>query len=161
MAPSPIDTSVSRTKLGVKGQVLNHPHPRSYNLSFLSVYITGDRMVNVHTRFRPCIVQHTNTTTNVLQAAQHSQGIQTLLEAEKEAAKIVQQARQCNYPPIPHLQCHVTQVPIDRVRKLRDAHTDAAKEIEAYKKAKEQEFQAFESSVRHRDISLFPHLPTA
>lgn len=29
------------------------------------------------------------------QAAQHSQGIQTLLEAEKEAAKIVQQARQC------------------------------------------------------------------
>ena len=30
-----------------------------------------------------------------LQAAQHSQGIQTLLEAEKEAAKIVQQARQC------------------------------------------------------------------
>lgn len=30
-----------------------------------------------------------------LQAAQQSQGIQTLLEAEKEAAKIVQQARQC------------------------------------------------------------------
>lgn len=29
------------------------------------------------------------------QAAQQSQGIQTLLEAEKEAAKIVQQARQC------------------------------------------------------------------
>lgn len=31
----------------------------------------------------------------VSQAAQHSQGIQTLLEAEKEAAKIVLQARQC------------------------------------------------------------------
>ena len=29
------------------------------------------------------------------QAAQQSQSIQTLLEAEKEAAKVVQQARQC------------------------------------------------------------------
>lgn len=34
-----------------------------------------------------------------LKAAQQSQGIQTLLEAEKEAAKIVQQARQCWSPP--------------------------------------------------------------
>ena len=33
--------------------------------------------------------------THSAQAAQQSQGIQTLLEAEKEAAKIVQQARQC------------------------------------------------------------------
>ena len=32
---------------------------------------------------------------SALQAAQQSQGIQTLLEAEKEAAKVVQQARQC------------------------------------------------------------------
>ncbi len=31
----------------------------------------------------------------LVQAAQQSQGIQTLLEAEKEAAKVVQQARQC------------------------------------------------------------------
>jgi uncharacterized protein YjlB len=29
------------------------------------------------------------------QAAQQSQGIQTLLEAEKDAAKVVQEARQC------------------------------------------------------------------
>ena len=29
------------------------------------------------------------------QAAQHSQGIQTLLEAEKDAAKVVGEARQC------------------------------------------------------------------
>lgn len=34
-------------------------------------------------------------THHVPQAAQQSQSIQTLLEAEKEAAKIVQQARQC------------------------------------------------------------------
>jgi hypothetical protein len=40
-----------------------------------------------------------NTLTHLIQSAQQSQGIQTLLEAEKEAAKIVQQARQC---PSPH-----------------------------------------------------------
>jgi len=61
-------------------------------------------------------------------AAQQSQGIQTLLEAEKEAAKIVQQARQY------------------RIQKLKDARTEAGKEIEEYKKAKEQEFKLFESS---------------
>ena len=31
----------------------------------------------------------------VTKSAQQSQGIQTLLEAEKEAAKVVRQARQC------------------------------------------------------------------
>ncbi|KAG5635266.1 hypothetical protein H0H81_011891 [Sphagnurus paluster] len=61
-------------------------------------------------------------------AAQQSQGIQTLLEAEKEAAKIVQQARQY------------------RVQRLKDARAEASKEIEQYKQAKEQEFRAFESS---------------
>ncbi|KAK7030728.1 H+-ATPase G subunit-domain-containing protein [Favolaschia claudopus] len=61
-------------------------------------------------------------------SAQQSQGIQTLLEAEKEAAKIVEQARQY------------------RVQKLRDARSEAGKEIDEYKKAKEQEFKAFESS---------------
>ncbi|EPQ56464.1 V-type ATPase [Gloeophyllum trabeum ATCC 11539] len=61
-------------------------------------------------------------------AAQQSQGIQTLLEAEKEAAKIVQQARQY------------------RVQKLKDARTEATKEIEEYRKAKEAEFKEFEAS---------------
>jgi len=61
-------------------------------------------------------------------AAQQSQSIQTLLEAEKEAAKIVQQARQY------------------RVQRLKDARTEALKEIEEYKKAKEAEFKAFEAS---------------
>jgi V-type H+-transporting ATPase subunit G len=32
---------------------------------------------------------------HALKSAQQSQSIQTLLEAEKEASKIVQQARQC------------------------------------------------------------------
>jgi len=61
-------------------------------------------------------------------AAQHSQGIQTLLEAEKEAAKIVQQARQY------------------RVQRLKDARTEANKEIEEYRKSKDAEFKDFESS---------------
>ncbi|KAK7061098.1 hypothetical protein VNI00_000834 [Paramarasmius palmivorus] len=60
--------------------------------------------------------------------SQHSQGIQTLLEAEKEAAKIVQQARQY------------------RVQRLKDARAEASKEIEEYKKTKEDEFKAFEAS---------------
>jgi V-type H+-transporting ATPase subunit G len=61
-------------------------------------------------------------------AAQHSQGIQTLLEAEKEAAKIVQQARQY------------------RVQRLKDARSEASKEIDEYRHAKELEFNAFEAS---------------
>ncbi|KAH7914853.1 V-type ATPase [Hygrophoropsis aurantiaca] len=61
-------------------------------------------------------------------AAQHSQGIQTLLEAEKEAAKIVQQARQY------------------RVQRLKDARSEATKEIDEYRKSKDTEFKAFESS---------------
>ncbi|KAH0836651.1 H+-ATPase G subunit-domain-containing protein [Lanmaoa asiatica] len=61
-------------------------------------------------------------------AAQHSQGIQTLLEAEKDAAKIVQQARQY------------------RVQRLKDARSEASKEIDEYRQAKESEFKAFEAS---------------
>lgn len=68
-------------------------------------------------------------------AGQQSQGIQTLLEAEKEASKIVQQARQY------------------RVQKLKDARTEASKEIEEYKQAKEREFKAFEASHAGTTIS--------
>jgi len=35
----------------------------------------------------------------------------------------------------------------DRVKRLKDARTEADGEIEAYRKAKEQEFSAFQSSV--------------
>ena len=50
----------------------------------------------------------------------------------------------------PHRRCHSTHphIPPDRVQKLKDARTQAAKEIEEYKKSKEQEFKAFEQSVR-------------
>ena len=45
----------------------------------------------------------------------------------------------------------------DRVQKLKDARSEAEKEIEQYKKMKEQEFKAFEDSVRPH---LHPALPT-
>ncbi|KAL7425086.1 hypothetical protein Q5752_000774 [Cryptotrichosporon argae] len=64
--------------------------------------------------------------------AANSQGIQTLLEAEKEAAKVVQKARQY------------------RVQKLKDARTEAAKEIDAYRAAKDDEFKRFESDHTSR-----------
>ena len=41
---------------------------------------------------------------------------------------------------------------VDRVQRLKDARSEAAKEIEAYKASKEQEFKAFEASVRPDDI---------
>ncbi|KAK7202937.1 H+-ATPase G subunit-domain-containing protein [Myxozyma melibiosi] len=60
-------------------------------------------------------------------SAQSSTGIQTLLEAEKEAQAIVAKARAY------------------RTQKLKDARTEATKEIEAYKASKEAEFKAFEA----------------
>ncbi|KAJ4337746.1 hypothetical protein N0V87_004494 [Didymella glomerata] len=56
-------------------------------------------------------------------SAQNSAGIQTLLDAEREAQKIVQQ---------------------DRTKRVKDARSEAQKEIEDYKKEKEAEYQKFE-----------------
>lgn len=42
----------------------------------------------------------------------------------------------------------------DRTQRLKDARSEAAKEIEAYKAQKEQEFKAFEASVRADLINL-------
>ncbi|KAI9888539.1 MAG: hypothetical protein M1814_006839 [Vezdaea aestivalis] len=60
-------------------------------------------------------------------SAQKSAGIQTLLEAEKEAQKIVQKAREY------------------RTKKVKDARSEAQKEIDAYKKQKDDEFKKYES----------------
>ncbi|EFR03052.1 vacuolar ATPase [Nannizzia gypsea CBS 118893] len=57
-------------------------------------------------------------------AAQNSAGIQTLLDAEREAHKIVQN---------------------DRTKRIKDAKSEAQKEIEDYKKQKEEEFRKFEA----------------
>ncbi|CAG8572343.1 4802_t:CDS:2 [Diversispora eburnea] len=66
-------------------------------------------------------------------AAQSSHGIQTLLEAEKEASKIVSKAR--NF----------------RVQRLKEARTEAAKEIEILKAQKKEEFELFEAE--HKESS--------
>ncbi|CAI7595813.1 unnamed protein product [Penicillium glandicola] len=63
------------------------------------------------------------TSNDEQQSAQNSAGIQTLLDAEREAQKIVQK---------------------DRTQRIRDAKSEAQKEIEEYKKQKEQEYKKFE-----------------
>ncbi|KAH9863954.1 hypothetical protein J1614_009887 [Plenodomus biglobosus] len=59
-------------------------------------------------------------------SAQNSAGIQTLLDAERDAQKIVQQAREY------------------RTKRVKDARNEAQKEIEDYRKEKEAEYQKFE-----------------
>ncbi|KAL6714054.1 hypothetical protein ACLMJK_008548 [Lecanora helva] len=56
-------------------------------------------------------------------SAQNSKGIQTLLDAEREAQKIVQK---------------------DRSKRVKDAKNEAQKEIEDYRKQKDAEFKEFE-----------------
>ncbi|GAB5587268.1 hypothetical protein Unana1_02168 [Umbelopsis nana] len=60
-------------------------------------------------------------------SASSSQGINTLLEAEREASKIVEKAKQY------------------RVQRLKDARTEASKEIEDIKAQKNTEYQLFVS----------------
>lgn len=69
----------------------------------------------------------------------NASGIQALLEAEKEAAKIVAKARQCTYMRITLNKLTLK----DRVQRLKDAKAEAQKEIDQIKSAKEKEFQAF------------------
>merc|ERR1711977_709715 len=61
-----------------------------------------------------------------IMAAQNSAGIQTLLDAEREAQKIVQKAREY------------------RTKRVKDARSEAQKEIDEYKASKDKEFKAFE-----------------
>ncbi|KAE9375519.1 V-type proton ATPase-like protein subunit G [Stipitochalara longipes BDJ] len=58
-------------------------------------------------------------------SAQNSAGIQTLLDAEREAQKIVQREY--------------------RTKRVKEARDEAKKEIEAYRKSKDEEFKKFEA----------------
>ncbi|TGO88918.1 hypothetical protein BPOR_0134g00050 [Botrytis porri] len=60
-------------------------------------------------------------------SAQNSAGIQTLLDAERDAQKIVQKAREY------------------RTKRVKEARDEAKKEIDAYRKEKEDEFKKFEA----------------
>ncbi|KOS47004.1 hypothetical protein ACN38_g2048 [Penicillium nordicum] len=59
-------------------------------------------------------------------SAQNSAGIQTLLDAEREAQKIVQKSREY------------------RTQRIRDAKSEAQKEIEEYRNQKEEEYKKFQ-----------------
>ncbi|CAM1501144.1 Fc.00g103060.m01.CDS01 [Cosmosporella sp. VM-42] len=60
-------------------------------------------------------------------SAQNSAGIQTLLDAEREASKIVQKAREF------------------RTKRVREARDEAKQEIADYKSSKEDEYKKFEA----------------
>jgi len=60
-------------------------------------------------------------------SAQNSAGIQTLLDAEREASKIVQKAREF------------------RTKRVREARDEAKQEIANYKAKKEDEYKNFEA----------------
>jgi len=60
-------------------------------------------------------------------SAQNSAGIQTLLDAEREASKIVQKAREF------------------RTQRVKEARDEAKKEIAEYKAKKEEEYKKFEA----------------
>ena len=58
------------------------------------------------------------------------------MEAERESAKIVAQARQCK-----------TLIILDRIQRLKEARSEAVKEIELLKIKKNFEFEEFEKNV--------------
>lgn len=62
-------------------------------------------------------------------SAQNTASIQTLLEAEREAQQIVERARAY------------------RQQRLKDARTEAGKDVETYKQKKDAEFKEYEKKV--------------
>ncbi|PYI32821.1 vacuolar ATP synthase subunit G [Aspergillus indologenus CBS 114.80] len=79
-------------------------------------------------------------------SAQNSAGIQTLLDAEREAQKIVQQARECTVAAPTNVHSSLIDTFCsDRTKRIRDAKAEAQKEIEEYRKQKEDEFKKFEA----------------
>ena len=84
----------------------------------------------------------------IMKTSTQNQGIQTLLDAEKEASKVVQQARQCASYASGDELATANQISTDRVQKLKDARAEAEKEIVDYKQQKEHEFKEWEQSVR-------------
>ncbi|KAM4065924.1 vacuolar (H+)-ATPase G subunit [Hirsutella rhossiliensis] len=72
-------------------------------------------------------------------SAQNSAGIQTLLDAEREASKIVQKARESNN------QANRHPATIVRTKRVKEARDEAKKEIADYKAKKDGEFKKFEA----------------
>ncbi|KAI4086241.1 MAG: hypothetical protein LQ344_007705 [Seirophora lacunosa] len=83
-------------------------------------------------------------------SAQNSKGIQTLLDSEREAQKIVQKENVRSHsklPPASNPFLHTSpenQPKPDRSKRVKDARSEAQREIEDYRKQKEEEFKKFE-----------------
>lgn len=81
---------------------------------------------------------------------------------------MVQKARQCEYTlpvtltPVQLLHCLRLRVDdTDRVQKLKDARSEAAKEIEAYKAKKDEEFKKYESEVSGLSLLIITSIDTS
>jgi F0F1-type ATP synthase membrane subunit b/b' len=59
-----------------------------------------------------------------------------------------------HYPALPRSFSHLT-LP-DRTKRVKDARTEAQKEIEEYRSQKESEFKAYEKEVRRDSVCLKP-----
>ncbi|KAJ1824360.1 hypothetical protein LPJ60_000818 [Coemansia sp. RSA 2675] len=82
-------------------------------------------------------------------SASNSQGIHTLLEAEKEASSIVAQARESWL-----INASTLCMSLDRVRRLRDARTEAAKDISELQARKTSELLAIQQkSVNQTELT--------
>ncbi|KAG6358625.1 hypothetical protein INS49_012143 [Diaporthe citri] len=68
-------------------------------------------------------------------SAQNSAGIQTLLEAEKDASKIVQRSREY------------------RTKRVKEARDEAKKEIDQYRASKEEEYKKFEAEKAEEEAN--------
>ena len=76
------------------------------------------------------------------------------MDAEREAAKIVQKAKQCKSISFSFIftrwQSFIPCCCIDRVQRLKDARSEAAKEIEELKAQKNTEYQDFVAQVKKK-----------
>jgi V-type H+-transporting ATPase subunit G len=81
------------------------------------------------------------------------------LDAEREAAKIVQKAKQCKFYFVYVLRwmesfysCYLFSSFLDRVQRLKDARSEAAKEIEELKAQKNTEYQNSVAQVSYTSL---------
>ena len=71
-----------------------------------------------------------------------------MLDAEREAQKIIEDARKCMLLSSPWRPRYLIVLFTDRLQRVKDAEKEANKEIEEYKSQKEAEFKKYEAEVR-------------
>ncbi|RUP50289.1 H+-ATPase G subunit-domain-containing protein [Jimgerdemannia flammicorona] len=123
--PKPLASPLTLTSIKYRSTA-NPSYSRRLHLNNFTMVFPTVLICSVAQRF-PKNNHRLTASPRVYQAASNSQGIQTLLEAEKEAAKIVQKAKQF------------------RTERLKAARTEAAKEIDTLKAQKNAEYQAFDT----------------